>query len=164
MLHVYLYENGTRGSFANLSGQEIASIEETVDRYGDLETDGEEDYATIEVSHTDATRLRGTRIGVQPRQLGLNPWGNVELEFVDPESGVGIRGMLPEIREKASKVQRRLQGERIARGLAGTNLPADVVGNITKFAATPKAEGGKRQRKTRKLRKSKKTRKTRGRK
>jgi hypothetical protein len=85
MLRVFLYENGRKSSFANLSGQELDSIMEAAEGYGNMETDGEADYATIEVPNQDANRLKGTKVRINPRQFGLHQWENVELEFVDPE-------------------------------------------------------------------------------
>ena len=85
MLRVFLYENGRKSSFTNLSGQELESIMEAAEEYGILETDGEADYATIEVSNQDANRLQGTKVRINPRQFGLHQWGNVELEFADPD-------------------------------------------------------------------------------
>ena len=86
MLRVYLYENGRKSSFANLSGQELESIMEAAEQYGELDSDGESAYAMIDVSNADVDRLKGTKVRINPRQFGLHQWGNVELEFADPES------------------------------------------------------------------------------
>jgi len=79
-LYVFLYEDRAKRSFAELTGQEISSIADTISRYGDLDA-GDEEYAVIDVSDADAQKLSGKKIPVRPDQYGLHEWGNVELEF-----------------------------------------------------------------------------------
>jgi hypothetical protein len=159
-LYVYLYENGKKDSFANLSGQELQSIIDAVDMYGDLDADAvydtepPTDYATMEVSDEDAQKVLGKRT-IQPKQYGLHKWGKVELEFLTTPAN-----LLPEIQEKVAK-----RGQRVAIDetlTKNTRIPDDVIEKIKGYAV---GKGKGKGRKTRKNKKtSKKTRRGRGRK
>lgn len=105
-LYVYLYENGTKESFANLSGQELQSLEDATSGYGDLDTDGEYEYATIEVSEKDAAKLGGKKVAMKPQSYGSHKWGNVQLEFLTTATG-GRRHRRKTRKTKKSKKSRK---------------------------------------------------------
>jgi hypothetical protein len=122
-LHVFLYENGAKGSFAGLSGKEIEAIADEVVEYGDLDAGGDEEYAVIDVSDAHAQTLSGTKIKITPRQLGISPWANVvELEFrsaedMDVDGGRKKRktrkgGRKTRKGKKASKKSRKTRGRK----------------------------------------------------
>lgn len=80
-LYVYLYEDGKISPFGDMSGQELQSIERESGM--DLDSDDEEDYATVSVTDEEFSSLAGKKIDIEPRQYGLNPWGNrVQLQYL----------------------------------------------------------------------------------
>lgn len=169
-LYVYLFENGKEDSFAQLSGQELESIQDATDMEFDTDHYDDEDkpldYATVSVSDEDAARLLGKRITITPEQYGLHKWGKVELLFLASPNRhararakaaqglfeLGPKGIPRLNPDVESKVGEFLTGERGTLGQQRRKLKIAVTGK----------EGGTRKRKTKT--RGKKTRKTRGRK
>jgi len=79
--YVFLYENGTQRSFADLSGEEEDSIDIVLSHYGKLNTDPESGtevkYAVIEGEGIPLNK----RIEIHPVSSGSHTWGRVEVEF-----------------------------------------------------------------------------------
>lgn len=86
-VYVFLYENGTQLSFANLSGEEEDSIEIVLSQYGNLNTDPEPGtevkYAVIEGEGIPLNK----RIEIHPVSSGSHKWGKVEVEFRNTTGG-----------------------------------------------------------------------------
>ena len=86
-VYVFLYEDGTQRSFANLSGEEVDSIETVLSHYGNLNTDPEPGtevkYAVIEGEGIPLNK----RIEIHPVSSGSDKWGRVEVEFRNTTGG-----------------------------------------------------------------------------
>jgi len=103
-VYVFLYENGTQISFANLSGREVDSIEDELSEYGNLNTDPEPgtevNYAVIEGEGIPLNE----RIEIHPVSSGLHTWGKVEVEF---RNTIGGRRKKTRGKSKKSRKTRR---------------------------------------------------------
>lgn len=88
-LVVYLFVDGTKVSFSDLSGQEVTALEDALRRYGELDTsDDTSDYAELDLDDEDTAPPLNTKITIRPKQYGLRPWGKVEVEFrKEPDGG-----------------------------------------------------------------------------
>jgi hypothetical protein len=78
-VYVYLYEDGKKRSFEDLSGQELESLEHHLKDYGTLNADTGEEYAVIE--EFEGTKKNLKKFVITPRQYGESPWGEVKVEF-----------------------------------------------------------------------------------
>ena len=85
--YVFLYEDGTQRSFADLSGEEEDSIDIVLSHYGKLNTDPEPGtevkYAVIEGEGIPLNK----RIEIHPVSSGSHKWGRVEVEFRNTTGG-----------------------------------------------------------------------------
>jgi len=84
--YVFLYENGTQRSFADLSGEEEDSIYIVLSHYGKLNTDPEPEEVKYAVIEGEGIPLN-KRIEIHPVSSGSDKWGRVEVEFRNTTGG-----------------------------------------------------------------------------
>lgn len=85
-LYVYLYEDGKKASFENLSGQEVQSITDAIERiveFDDFDGFSDMEYAKMELSDEAAAKIANKKITIKPGQYGVRKWGKtVQVEFL----------------------------------------------------------------------------------
>ena len=85
-LYVYLYEDGVKHSFENLSGQEVESITHAVEgivEFDDFDGFTDMEYAIMQLSDEAAAKVTNKKIAIKPAQYGIKKWSkNVQVEFL----------------------------------------------------------------------------------
>jgi hypothetical protein len=107
-VYVYLYEDGKKRSFEDLSGQELQSIEDSLHNYGTLDADTGEEYAVIEKFTGEEKDLK--KFEITPKKYGLNKWGEVEVEF--RKETIGGRKKTRRYRKKTRVNRKKTRGNR----------------------------------------------------